>query len=167
MYRWLSLVLTVMLAICAACSSGRSESSDATTSATTGITDEMAEETPTTAPTDVARIHVARVSLSVPEMFRQGDLDHDRPIIVERLRSAGPQFDAAADAIESNPDAFLVWLTGTVGEDSVFSYVATDALLSGVTLVQQENSVRRSLPDGQAFRQAASTRTSAGTRRFV
>jgi hypothetical protein len=49
------------------------------------------------------------VEIWLPASFEGGDLEEDLPIIVERLRALGPDFEPMAQTIESNPSMYVLW----------------------------------------------------------
>ncbi len=77
------------------------------------------------------------VELWLPESYEGGDLSEDVEVIVERLRSFGPDFEQMAQSIEQNPSMYVMWaFDSEVGESGFLTNVnvGKERILSAMTI---------------------------------
>ena len=77
------------------------------------------------------------IELWMPQNFDGGDLANDLDVIVERLKSLGPQYESIASTIEQNPSAFVLLIYDTKMGSSGFLTnvnVVKEKVLSSMTL---------------------------------
>lgn len=77
------------------------------------------------------------VELWLPESYDGGNLDEDLEIVVEGLRTLGPDFAQMADLIEQNPSMFVIWaFDSEVGNSGALTSAAvtTEKVLSAMTI---------------------------------
>ena len=77
------------------------------------------------------------VELWLPESYEGGNLDEDLEVVVEGLRTLGPDFTQMADLIEQNPSMFVIWaFDSEVGNSGALTSVAvtTEKVLSAITI---------------------------------
>jgi serine/threonine-protein kinase len=73
----------------------------------------------------------------LPESYEGGDPSQDLDVIVEKLRTLGPEFAQMAKMIEQNPSAFVFWAFDSDVGDSGFLInvnVSTERVPSAITL---------------------------------
>ena len=116
---------------------------------------QSSQPTPTPGPTPTPipgfkKIEAGGVELWVPENFEGGDLTSgDRELIVERLRSLGPDFASVAQTIEQNPNMFLLFAADTKLSDSGFMTninVGREKVLSTMSLDTYTDAAIKQLP---------------------
>lgn len=77
------------------------------------------------------------VALWLPQSYEGGNLNKDIDLIVEGLRTLGPDFEQMAQMIEQNPTMYVIWaFDSEVGESGFLTNVAvtTERVLSAITL---------------------------------
>jgi hypothetical protein len=75
--------------------------------------------------------------LWLPASYEGGDLTKDLDVVVERVRSLGPDYEAIAHAMERNRSAFAIWaFDSQIGESGGLTSVTvvTERVPSSVTL---------------------------------
>jgi hypothetical protein len=78
----------------------------------TGSADKPKASTPTAIP-GWEKFSGGGIELWMPESFEGGDLANDLDVIVERLRSLGPEYEKLAEIIEQNPSAIVLLVYDT------------------------------------------------------
>jgi hypothetical protein len=78
----------------------------------TGSTDKAKAPTPTAIP-GWEKFSGGGIELWMPESFDGGDLANNLDIIIERLRSLGPEFEKLAETLEQNPSAIVLLVYDT------------------------------------------------------
>jgi len=89
------------------------------------------------------------VELWLPESFEGGNLDEDIDLIVEGLRSFGPDFEQMAQTIEQNPSVYILWaFDSEVGETGFLTNVniTTEKVLSALTMDTYLDAATKQLP---------------------
>ena len=77
------------------------------------------------------------IELWLPESFEGGNLEEDFELVVEGLKSLGPDFEQIAQAIEQNPSMFVLWAFDSEVSDTGFltnMNVTTEKVSSSMTL---------------------------------
>jgi hypothetical protein len=91
------------------------------------------------------------VELWLPDSFEGGNLEEDLPVVVDALRSLGPNFIEIAATIENNPEAFAIWaFDSQMGSPGFLTNVniTREQVLSVVSLDDYMDAVSRQLGAG-------------------
>jgi hypothetical protein len=114
----------------------------------------MSESTATIQPTATPipgweKYEVDNVEIWLPESFEGGNLNEDIDMIVEKLRSFGPDFEHMAQLIEQNPTMIIVWaFDSEVGDSGIITTVniTTEKVISAMTVNTYLDAVINQLP---------------------
>jgi hypothetical protein len=102
----------------------------------TGSADKAKTPTPTTIP-GWEKFTGGGIELWMPESFEGGDLANDLDVMIERLRSLGPEFEKLAETLEQNPSAIVLLVYDTKISPTGFLTnvnVVKETVVSTVTL---------------------------------
>ncbi|RPI30905.1 MAG: hypothetical protein EHM70_12765 [Chloroflexota bacterium] len=89
------------------------------------------------------------VELWLPESYEGGNLEEDIDVVVEKLKSLGPDFEQMAEMIEQNSTAFVIWaFDSEIGDSGGLTSVAvtTEKVLSVMTIDTYLDSAIKQLP---------------------
>ncbi len=103
--------------------------------------------------------------LWLPQSFQGGDLSQDLETIVGQLKSLGPEFEQLVKQLESNPEAYVLWLFDSgLGPSGFMTNVAVahQEVLSVVTVDNIIDAFETQLP--QAFQVADRQKMQLGQR---
>lgn len=107
---------------------------------------------PTPTPTPIPgweKFEARGIEMWLPESYEGGDPGQDLDVIVEKLRTLGPDFVQMAQMIEQNPSAFALWAFDSDVGDSGFLTnvnVVTERVLSAMTVETYSDMMVRQLP---------------------
>ena len=90
------------------------------------------------------------VALWLPQSYEGGDLDEDIDLIVDRLRSLGPDFEQMAQMIEQNPTLYVIWaFDSEVGPSGFLTNMAvtTEKVPSAITIDTYLDAAEGQFPD--------------------
>lgn len=91
----------------------------------------------------------AGAELWLPESFEGGDLANDLDVIVNKLKSLGPDFEKTANTIEQNPSAVAIWaFDSNVGSSGSLTNmnVVKERVISAITLDTYMDATAKRLP---------------------
>ena len=92
------------------------------------------------------------IELWMPDSFEGGDLANDLDVVIERLRSLGPEYEKLAEIIEQNPSAIaLLVYDSQIGTSGFLTNinVVKEKVISTVTLeLYLDSSVQQMTSDG-------------------
>ena len=116
------------------------------------------EPTPTSLPTATSlptsipgftKTSAPGIEIWFPAGWEGGDLKNDLEVTVSKLRALGPEFDQIAQMIETNQDAFVLWLFDSKVSDGGFltnANLVKEQVLSAITLDTYMSSLKSQLP---------------------
>lgn len=111
---------------------------------------QVISSTPTVAPIPGwERFEAGGVELWLPESYEGGNLGADLDLIVDNLRSLGPDFEQIALIIEQNPSMYVIWaFDSEVGASGALTNMAitTERVLTAMTLDTYLDSALGQLP---------------------
>ena len=102
----------------------------------TGSADKIKTPTPTAIP-GWEKFSGGGIELWMPESFEGGDLANDLDVVVERLRSLGPEYEKLAETLEQNPSAIVLLVYDTkIGASGFLTNVnvVKEKVISAMTL---------------------------------
>lgn len=117
--------------------------------------DGAAAPTPTPQPTSTLqagwkRIASKNISVALPDTYEGGDLSgEDRKIIVERLKSLGPDFTRIATMIEQSPELYILFVVDTTPTSSgvlTNMNIAQERVLSSISPKTYMEAAAKQLP---------------------
>lgn len=89
------------------------------------------------------------VELWLPESYEGLSIDEDIDVVVERLRTFGPDFEQMAQTIEQNPSMYVIWaFDSEIGDSGFLTNVAvtTEKVLSAMTIDTYLDAALKQLP---------------------
>ncbi|MCK5053424.1 MAG: hypothetical protein KAR65_04060 [Anaerolineales bacterium] len=89
------------------------------------------------------------VELWLPESYKGGNLSEDIELIVDNLRSLGPDFEQMALIVEQNPSMYVIWaFDSEIGDSGALTNMAvtTEKVLSALTIDTYMDAALRQLP---------------------
>jgi hypothetical protein len=119
--------------------------------------------TPTTPPTPTStpdpyqgwnKVSASNIEMWFPDGWEGGDIQNDLDVVVENLKTLGPEFDQIVNVIEANPDLFVLWvfdtdLSGT-GYLTNLNVVKAE-VLSIITIDKYAEAVKGQLPSSMTI----------------
>ncbi|MBN1284461.1 MAG: hypothetical protein JXB47_03605 [Anaerolineae bacterium] len=101
-------------------------------------------------PAGWAEVKGGGAALWLPESFEGGDPTLDLDLIVERLRSLGPDLEPVAQMVEANPSMFVIWAFDSKLNSPYLTnvIVTTEALVVDMSLETYLKIATQQLPGG-------------------
>ena len=107
---------------------------------------------PTSTPTPIpgfAKFEAENIEIWLPDSFSGGDLENDLDVIVNRIKSLGPQYEQMAEQIKANPSAFVLWaFDSNIGSSGGLTNVniGHEQVISAMTEEMYVEAIKRQLP---------------------
>lgn len=87
----------------------------------------------------------------LPASYVGGNLEEDLPVVIETMRTLGPEYEEMADTIEQNPDLYVIIAADSNVTSSGFLTnitIAAQPVLSSLTLETYLNALEQQFPSG-------------------
>jgi hypothetical protein len=107
---------------------------------------------PTSTPTPIpgwTKFEAENIEIWLPESFTGGDLKNDLDVIVNKLKSLGPQFEQIADQLKANPSLIALWaFDSNIGPTGNLTNVniGHEQVVSAITTEMYANMLEQQLP---------------------